>query len=526
MRKFNVTGLCVPKKHYMVDISGKINQILKLIDDEHYFTINRARQYGKTTMLNELKKTLSQDSDCICASISFESVNPDDFDTQSAFCKMFLQKISRAMKLSNAEKSYAEQWFNPDVSNLDQLSEHITELCKGKKIILMIDEVDKSTNNRMFLHFLGMLRAKYLERQAEADYTFHSVILAGVTDIKNLKLKMINDGIHMPTAEEGRIYNSPWNIAASFNVDMSFNSEEISTMLTEYEADHNTGMDITAISDEIHEYTSGYPFLVSRICQCIDEQLDKDWTTFGVRRAVRMITLERNTLFDDLSKNMANYKSLPELLYPILMKGRKRGYVIYDDDVNLADTFGYIKNVDSKVAVSNKIFQFLLCDYFVSKDEKALNLQPPVGHGLYSEVTAGGVFNMELCLLKFAEYYKELFADRNISFLEEHGEVVFLSYLNPLVNGNGFYHIESRLMDSRRIDIVVDYGKDQFIMEFKIWRGEAARDKAYDQLLGYMETKRASTGYLVTFDLRKDQNKERKAEWVELGNKKIFDVVV
>jgi hypothetical protein len=27
MRKFNVTGLCIPKEDYMVDISGKIEQI-------------------------------------------------------------------------------------------------------------------------------------------------------------------------------------------------------------------------------------------------------------------------------------------------------------------------------------------------------------------------------------------------------------------------------------------------------------------------------------------------------------------
>ena len=33
MRRFNVTGLCVPEEDYMVDISGKIEQIKKLVDD-------------------------------------------------------------------------------------------------------------------------------------------------------------------------------------------------------------------------------------------------------------------------------------------------------------------------------------------------------------------------------------------------------------------------------------------------------------------------------------------------------------
>ena len=33
MRRYNVTGLCVPKENYMVDISGKVEQIRKMVDD-------------------------------------------------------------------------------------------------------------------------------------------------------------------------------------------------------------------------------------------------------------------------------------------------------------------------------------------------------------------------------------------------------------------------------------------------------------------------------------------------------------
>jgi len=56
MKRFNVTGICVPEEHYMADISGKIAQIKKLIDNRGYFTINRARQYGKTTTLYEIRR--------------------------------------------------------------------------------------------------------------------------------------------------------------------------------------------------------------------------------------------------------------------------------------------------------------------------------------------------------------------------------------------------------------------------------------------------------------------------------------
>ena len=170
MKKFNVTGLCVPQKHYMVDLSEKIGQIRKLIDDEHYFTINRARQYGKTTTLHQLKKAISQNGDYICASLTFELMSTGDFDDESTFCDMFLSKMSEALELSNECEEYSASWYNPEVTGLKELSRHITKMCKNKKLVLMIDEVDKSTNNRLFLHFLGMLRAKFLSRQAEEDH--------------------------------------------------------------------------------------------------------------------------------------------------------------------------------------------------------------------------------------------------------------------------------------------------------------------------------------------------------------------
>lgn len=50
VKKFCITGTCVPEKNYMVDISDRIDRITKdYIEQGQYFTINRARQYGKTT---------------------------------------------------------------------------------------------------------------------------------------------------------------------------------------------------------------------------------------------------------------------------------------------------------------------------------------------------------------------------------------------------------------------------------------------------------------------------------------------
>ncbi|MDR2713663.1 MAG: AAA family ATPase, partial [Clostridiales bacterium] len=397
---------------------------------------------------------------------------------------------------------------------------------RDNKVVLMVDEVDKTSNNQVFLHFLGMLRDKFLLRKNRKDFTFHSVILAGVYDIKTIKLKMINEGKYPRAAEENKIYNSPWNIAVNFTVDMSFSPHEIATMLSEYKADHNTAMDNRAISDEIYRFTSGYPFLVSRICQAIDEELDQDWTPGGVQKAVQKLLKEQNTLFEDLFKNVKNNSKLSDFLYDLLFIGIEKNFNIDNSLVNLGYMYGFFKESGGKVKVANKIFETRIYNYFVSENEDNKEIAKITGV-LQQDVVRDGKFDLELCLLKFAEHYAEIFGGCDLKFIEKKGRLLFLLYLRPLINGKGFYHIESQFTDLRRMDIVVDFGRDQFIIELKIWNGNSRHQEAYDQLLGYMENKKALNGYLLTFDFRKEANKQRRAKWVDFeGGKRIFDVVL
>jgi len=148
---------------------------------------------------------------------------------------------------------------------MHEFSDFITNIVEytGKKVVLIIDEIDKSGNNQLFLDFLGMLRNKYLSRNEGEDYTFQSVILAGVHDVKSLKVR----------TNEDHKYNSPWNIASDFNIDMSFSKDEIMTMIDDYCNDTKAIMDKDYFAERLYYYTSGYPFLVSKLCKIIDEEI-------------------------------------------------------------------------------------------------------------------------------------------------------------------------------------------------------------------------------------------------------------
>ena len=54
------------------------------------------------------------------------------------------------MRFSSADKEYAEKWNDSKVSEFDSLSEHITKMCEGKKVVLMIDEADNASGKRIF----------------------------------------------------------------------------------------------------------------------------------------------------------------------------------------------------------------------------------------------------------------------------------------------------------------------------------------------------------------------------------------
>ena len=64
-RVFNTTGVCIPEKYYMVNINDRLQQIRELVDAGKYFTINRARQYGKNTTLRALAEILRDE--CYCS---------------------------------------------------------------------------------------------------------------------------------------------------------------------------------------------------------------------------------------------------------------------------------------------------------------------------------------------------------------------------------------------------------------------------------------------------------------------------
>ena len=512
MKRFNTTGLCNPKKHYMVNISEKLEKIKALIENEEYFVINRPRQYGKTTTLTALENSLKEKY--LVISISFEGIGDIAFSNEEKFVIEFINLIEDILNCIDENLSETFKKLSLGVCTLSNLSRLISKFIKklDKEVILIIDEVDKSSNNQIFLNFLAMLRNKYLDREKGKAITFKSVILAGVYDIKNLKLKL--------RPEEERKYNSPWNIAAPFKVDMSLHKDGIKNMLDEYKKDKNLTFDTLKSSEFIYFYTSGYPFLVSRLCQIIDEDLDSSWNEENMLKAVKLLLSEKNTLFDDVIKNVSNNKDLYEYIFDIVFNGEEKDFNIDNNIVDLGVTFGYFKEEDGKVKISNRLLEQRLYNYFVTN----LKLRNVAGYNIKANFIEGTGLNIEKILIKFQEFMKEQYSSIDKNFLEREGRLLFLAFIKPIINGVGFAFKEVQISEEKRLDVVITYNKNKYIIELKIWRGEEYHEKGLKQLADYLHINNENKGYLLVFNFNK--NKEYKKEKLIIEEKEIFEVFV
>ena len=286
--------------------------------------------------------------------------------TGAAFVRALCRNVPKAFRelpvpiagrMREVVRDRQTEWVMDDL--FDVFEEWVEGSCRP--VVLIVDEVDSATNNQVFLDFLARLRDQYLLRGKNPSYpAFRSVVLAGVTDVKHLKAKI--------RPEEQSRPNSPWNIATDFDVVMSFDGADVASMLAEYEADHATGMDVAAVAEEIVAWTGGYPYLVSRVCQLVDES-GLGWDRAGVGRAVRLLLADDDVaLFESLMGQLERRPELRTTLRAMLIRGEQIAYLPYDETQKLLRMYGFAAVRDGRLVVANRVFETLLCDHLLGEE--------------------------------------------------------------------------------------------------------------------------------------------------------------
>jgi len=521
MKTFNTTGKCIPSIHYMVDISVQVSEAAKLVHGNSYFCINRGRQFGKTTTLSVLRKQLIKEYTVF--SMSFESFSDAKFQTVETLLGAIVWRMADIINFDEAgsiDKEVADLitgMVDIDAKPIteESFAKLINQICKINRcgIVLIIDEVDQASNFPSFIKFLGILRDLYLNRDNRP--TFQSVVLAGVYDVKNLKLK-IREGneIH---------YNSPWNIAVPFDISMSFAQDAICKMLKEYEADKNTGMNCMEVAGWISEYTSGYPFYVARICQIMDKA--GLWDKEGFLSAVKALLKESNTLFDDTSKKLHDFPELGAMIRNILFSGEEYPANAQSKIQEIGRMFNFLEERDGKVAIVNRIQEIWFYNYFFSEDKEQNKREYDNASIEKPKFINEGKLNIELIFERFAALYSNMYdAKRDGTFDENEGRKKFLFFIKPIINGTGNFYTEAQTRNLKRTDLIIDYLGEQYIIELKIWHGEKYNHEGEMQLADYLEAHGLQKGYMLTFNFNK--NKTTGITQKIVNGKEIVELVV
>jgi hypothetical protein len=263
---------------------------------------------------------------------------------------------------------------------------------------------------------------------------------------------------------------------------------------------------------------------VSKLCKIIDEELmeehKRSWTLDDLEQAVRVLVTEKNTLFDDLVKNLEHNQDVSALIQDITLNDREVLFNALNPMIDIGVVYGIFRNDNGKVRIDNRLFEQVLYDYLSSKLETSRTAQIYSFRG--NLVQSDNSLDMKSVLQKFQQFMKEQYSSKDADFLERNGRLLFLAFVKPIINGSGYDFKEPQISEERRLDIVITFNQFRYVVELKIWRGEKAHERGLKQLHGYLENLGLNEGYLLIFDT--SANKVYTEEQISVDGKEIFVV--
>lgn len=254
-RRFNVTGPCVPGRDFMVDLSARLKRPLTALRRGESLLLVRARQTGKTTLLREMTAALRREN----FAVALCSLQVAEDQSLLGLYRTIESAVRQAYPLPSLPK-----WTPTEPQSLSfctwvgEAQRHI-----GRPLILILDEYD-APPRKLVTSLLRSFRSA-LSLQDEGRPFVHALCLCGKTHVRDLRDEL------RPPGDESRGTGSLWNVAVPIHIG-ALSRSELDTLLDEYTQDSGVRWSREARA-ELYAQTRGQPWLVSRICYLLDDQL-------------------------------------------------------------------------------------------------------------------------------------------------------------------------------------------------------------------------------------------------------------
>ncbi|MDO8686465.1 MAG: AAA-like domain-containing protein [Clostridiales bacterium] len=503
MKRFNTTGPCFPKKHYMLDAESRLTGVRELIDNELYFVLHAARQSGKTTLLNSLEQAINREGRYHALYCSLEAIQsfpePERGIPQIFNCIVSAIEIS-SLPLRESIDDIAGKIDKNEIAVSIKKLFHILCSMLDKPLVVFFDEADCLSNGTL-ITFLRQMRDGYVNRE-RAEF-IHSLALVGMRNIRDYRGKIRKDTETMGSS-------SPFNIVRKALTLKNFTREEIQQLYRQH-TEETGQIFVPEAVDKVYWWTDGQPWLVNAIAvEIIEEQLRNDTsrpiTVEMVEKAVHTIILRRDVHIDSLLERLHEDR-VRKVIEPVIL-GNAEDIDYLSDDFTYCMDLGLIKNENGQIVPGNRIYGEVFIRTLSYNTQYALQslIQP-------TWLLPDGI-DISRLLKAFQEFWREnseIWMEK-YEYKEAAPHLILQAFLQRVINGGGEI-LREYASGRRRFDLCVKYAGSKYPIELKLRYGSRTEQDGLGQLGAYMDNTGVREGWLVIFDRESVKSWEQKIYW-------------
>lgn len=481
----------------------------ELVEEGQYFIVHAPRQTGKTTTLTALARDVTAEGQQVALLFSCERarIYLEREDT-GAVGRAILQAITDAAKNNDLPAELMPPISWPDAPPESLLLAGLQAWARAcpRPLVLFFDEIDSLTGPPL-LSVLSQLRDGYQFRPGNFPA---SVALCGLRDIRDYRIAVGRD-------PERRSTSSPFNVKVESLRMGDFTKDQVAELYAQRTAE--TGQEFTPEAvNRAFAYSQGQPWLVNSLAREVIVKMGvkppETITAAHIDEAKERLILARETHLDYLADRLSEPR-VQRVIEPVLAGGLPPTRdSIYDDDVAYVRDLGLIA-ASSPIKIANPIYKEVIVRVLSLGIREVIDVDP------HDYLLPDGRLDFGMVLTRFARFWRtfgEMLAQGG-DYHETAPQLVFLAYLQSVVNGSGFVDCEYGL-GSGRIDVYVRKfytdadGKkavQREAVELKVrrqGRGNPLKG-GLDQLDDYLSQLDIETGSLIVFDRRPNARRKR-----------------
>ena len=497
---FSTAGAVQPNRHYFVPKRLNWNQLRGFIENDYYFILHAPRQSGKTTAVLEWIRELNLEGKYKAFYINIESAQAARGDTTKGMwtiLERFKSGIidyfgSNDPAIDYLEQEIRNQAFSPtSLYNFLQYWAKKTYEEEKKHLVIFIDEIDSLVGDTL-ISVLRQLRDGYTSRP---DSFPKSVCLFGVRDVRDYRI--------WSDKEQATILGgSAFNIKAESLTLADFSLQEVTDLYLQHTKETGQIFTKEAILYAFDQ-TQGQPWLVNALGRqaCFCDVLDRSKPiTEEIFERAREALIKRCDTHIDVLLDRLQEPRVREIIDTLLSGNEGSGFP--PDDLLYVQDLGLISR--DEIRIANPIYQEII------PRALAYSKQKEILQELSWYQKEDGLLDVPKLLMGFSEFYRES-SDvwlEKFAYKEAGPHILLLAFLQRIINGGGRIHREYAL-GRRRVDILINWKSQRFIIEVKVKRKESDLMKGLEQTADYMDKSSATEGHLVMFD------RDVKKSWEE-----------